>query len=78
MKKFKEGDTYFSVEPKVNPIVDNFAYVSQSCWDDVSEELNNPNCFETLEEALRYCEKSKLTNLQIGLFEGLPINLTLN
>lgn len=74
--KFEEGDTYWAVEPKENEAIYNFAYVSQSCWDDQSEPKETN--FETLEEALRYCKANRLTNLQIGMFEGYGINVTIN
>lgn len=53
MNKFEEGDDYFAIE--TSP--EGELQVSMSCWDDQSEEINNPLVFKTLGEALNYAKK---------------------
>lgn len=49
-KKFKEGDDYYAVETSPEGEVS----VSISCWDEMSEEINNPHVFTTMLEALTH------------------------
>lgn len=50
---FEEGEDYFAIEFDS----DDNLIVSMSCWDEVSEYLNNPMVFRTLREALNYSKK---------------------
>lgn len=68
--KFSEGDDYWAVE--TNP--EGEVSVSMSCWDEQSEEINNPHVFTTLLESLTYIKENSHGTEEVVYYDFISAN----
>lgn len=62
-KNLEEGDNYFALEE-----IKGVTYLCMSCWDDISEEIDNKLVFRSLEDGLAYCIATSKYNLRVADF----------
>tara|TARA_R110001592_G_C12945526_1_gene730834 strand:+ start:643 stop:888 length:246 start_codon:yes stop_codon:yes gene_type:complete len=69
-KKFSEGDDYYAIETSPEGEVS----ISISCWDEQSEEINNPHVFTTLLESLTYIKENSHGTEEVVYYDFISAN----